>query len=50
MLTWFDVFLIWQLVLLAIGCSILAKVSRGKASAVIVGWVVLLMLATAAVA
>ncbi len=50
MLTWVDVFLIWQLVLLVIGCSILAKVSRGKAAAVVVGWVLLIILMGAALA
>ncbi len=49
-LTWFDVFLIWQLVLLALGCSILAKVSRGKAAAVVLGWTLLAMLGSAALA
>jgi hypothetical protein len=37
-LSWVDVFLIWQLVLLTIGCAIVAKVSRGKAAAVVFGW------------
>jgi hypothetical protein len=49
-LTWFDVFYIWQFVLLAIGCSIVAKVSRGKAAAVVVGWVVVFMLITGGLA
>ena len=44
LLSWFDVFLIWQLVVLTIGCAIVAKVSRGKAAGVVLGWVVLLML------
>ncbi len=50
LLTWFDVFLIWQIVLLVIGCSIVAKVSRGKAAAVVLGWVVLAMLIGTSVA
>ncbi len=37
-LSWFDVFLIWQLVLLTIGSAIAAKVSRGKAAAMALGW------------
>jgi hypothetical protein len=49
-LTWFDVFLVWQIVLLVIGCSIAAKVSRGKAVAVVVGWVVIFMLITGGLA
>ena len=49
-LTWFDVFLIWQIVLLVIGCSVAAKVSRGKAAAVVVGWVVFFMLLTGGIA
>lgn len=50
MLSWFDVFLIWQVVLLVIGCAMVAKVSRGRAAAVVIGWVVLFMLVTTAVA
>ena len=33
-----DVMGLWQLVLLVIGTAIVAKVSRGKAAAVVVGW------------
>jgi len=37
-LGFFDVIGLWQLVLLVIGTAIVAKVSRGKAAAVVVGW------------
>ncbi len=37
-LSFFDVIGIWQLVLMVIGTAIVAKVSRGKAAAVVVGW------------
>jgi hypothetical protein len=37
-LSFFDVIGLWQLVLLVIGMAIVAKVSRGKAAAVVVGW------------
>ncbi|MDE1178635.1 MAG: YIP1 family protein [Edaphobacter sp.] len=37
-LGFFDVIGIWVLVLLILGTSIVAKVSRGKAAAVIIGW------------
>ena len=37
-LGFFDVLGIWQLILLVIGTAIVAKVSRGKAAAVVVGW------------
>ena len=50
LLNWTDVFLIWQFVLLIIGCAIIAKVSRGKAAAVVVSWVVLFALIGAGVA
>ncbi len=49
-LTWFDVFLIWQIVLLVIGCSMVAKVSRGKAAGVVIGWVVFFILLTGGLA
>lgn len=42
-LGFFDVIGIWNLILLVIGTSIVAKVSRGKAAAVVVGWWVLLL-------
>jgi Yip1 domain len=37
-LSFFDVIGLWQLVLLVIGTAIVAKVSTGKAAAVVVGW------------
>ena len=37
-LSFFDVIGLWSLVLLVIGTAIVAKVSRGKAAAVVVGW------------
>ena len=37
-LAFFDVIGFWQLVLLVIGTAIVAKVSTGKAAAVVVGW------------
>jgi Yip1 domain len=43
-LSFFDVIGIWNLVLLVIGTSIVAKVSRGKAAAVVIGWWVLIMI------
>jgi hypothetical protein len=43
-LSFFDVIGIWNLVLLVIGTSIVAKVSRGKAAAVVVGWWVLIFI------
>jgi hypothetical protein len=39
-----DIFEIWSLVLTVIGVSIVAKVSRGKAAAVVVGWWVIFVL------
>ena len=47
-LKWLDAFTIWQLVLLGVGCSLIAKVSRGKAATVIAAWVALLVLISAA--
>jgi hypothetical protein len=49
-LGFFDVIGLWQLVLLVIGTAIVAKVSTGKAAAVIVGWWVLGMLITVGIA
>jgi hypothetical protein len=40
-LSFFDVIGLWSLVLLVIGTAIVAKVSTGKAAAVVVGWWVL---------
>ena len=37
-LSFFDVIGLWNLVLLVIGTAIVAKVSTGKAAAVVVGW------------
>lgn len=47
-LAFFDVIGIWQLVLLVIGTAIVAKVSRGKAAAVVVGWWVLIFIISVA--
>jgi len=49
-LGFFDVIGIWNLVLLVIGTSIVAKVSRGKAAAIVVGWWVLLLILSVATA
>jgi hypothetical protein len=49
--THIDVFEIWALVLTVLGVGIVAKVSRGKAAAAVVGWwvlIVLILTATAA--
>jgi Yip1 domain len=45
-----DLFEIWSLVLSVIGVAIVAKVSRGKAAAVVVGWWVLIVLITSGIA
>ena len=37
-LSFIDIISLWQLALLVIGTAIVAKVSRGKAAAVVVGW------------
>jgi Yip1 domain len=42
-LSFLDVIGIWNLILLVIGTSIVAKVSRGKAAAVVVGWWVIVL-------
>jgi tetrahydromethanopterin S-methyltransferase subunit B len=42
--THLDIFEIWSLVITIIGVSIVAKVSRGKAAAVVVGWWLILVL------
>lgn len=39
-----DIFELWSLILTVIGVSIVAKVSRGKAAAVVVGWWLILVL------
>jgi hypothetical protein len=49
-LSFFDVVGIWCLVLLVIGTAIVAKVSRGKAAAVVVGWWVLILIISAGMA
>src|ERR1700752_4709603 len=41
-----DIFEIWSIVLTVIGVSIVAKVSRGKAAAVVVGWWIIVVLIT----
>jgi hypothetical protein len=47
-LGFFDVIGIWTLVLLVLGTAVVAKVSRGKAAAVIVGWWVLILVISVA--
>lgn len=49
-LGFFDVIGIWQLILLVIGTAIVAKVSRGKAASVVVGWWVLGLLVSVGIA
>ena len=49
-LAFFDVIGLWQLVLLVIGTAIVAKVSTGKAAAVVVGWWVLGLLISVGIA
>jgi Yip1-like protein len=49
-LSFFDVIGLWNLVLLVIGTAIVAKVSTGKAAAVVVGWWVLGLLVSVAIA
>ncbi len=49
-LSFFDVIGLWQLILLVIGTSIVAKVSRGKAATVVVGWWVLGLIVSIGVA
>jgi Yip1 domain len=47
-----DVFTIWMLVLLTIGCAIIGKISRGKAAGAVFGWwaiAVLIGMATAGI-
>jgi hypothetical protein len=43
-LSFFDVIGLWNLLLLVIGTAVVAKVSRGKAAAVVVGWWVLILI------
>jgi hypothetical protein len=49
-LSFFDVIGLWQLVLLVIGTAIVAKVSAGRAAAVVVGWWLLGLLVSVAIA
>lgn len=39
-----DIFTIWMLVLLTIGCAITGKISRGKAAGAVFGWWILIIL------
>ncbi|MGC2511455.1 MAG: hypothetical protein WA430_12870, partial [Acidobacteriaceae bacterium] len=39
-----DIFTLWVVVLLILGCSIVAKVKRSSAAIVIIGWWVLIIL------
>lgn len=48
--THLDIFEIWSLVLTIIGVSIVAKVSRGKAAAVVIGWWLIIVIGTSALA
>ncbi len=50
LLSWLDVFVIWQLALLIVGASIVAGVSRGKAAAAVLGWTALFILSSTATA
>jgi Yip1 domain len=49
-LGFFDVIGLWQLALLVIGMAIVAKVSTGKAAAVVVGWWVIGLIASVGIA
>ena len=49
-LSFFDVIGLWNLILLVIGTAIVAKVSTGKAAAVVVGWWVLGLLISVGIA
>jgi hypothetical protein len=49
-LSFFDLIGLWQLLLLIIGTAIVAKVSTGKAAAVVVGWWVLGLIITVGIA
>jgi hypothetical protein len=48
--THLDIFEIWSVVLSVIGVSIVAKVSRGKAAAVVIGWWLIIVLVTSGLA
>jgi hypothetical protein len=45
-----DIFTIWTVVLLVIGCSIVAKVKRGSAAVAVVGWWLLIIIISVGVA
>jgi hypothetical protein len=47
-LGFFDVIGLWTLLLLVIGTAVVAKVSRGRAAAVVVGWWVLILVVSVA--
>ncbi len=49
-LGFFDLMGLWQLILLVIGTAIVAKVSRGKAAGVVVGWWLVGMLVSVGIA
>jgi hypothetical protein len=49
-LSFFDVIGLWQLALLVIGMAIVAKVSTGKAAAVVVGWWVIGLIVSVGIA
>jgi len=49
-LSFFDVIGLWQLALLVIGTAIVAKVSKGKATAVVMGWWVIGMVISIGIA
>ena len=48
LLTWADIFVIWQLTILIIGCSMAASVTRGKAAVAVLGWAAVVALVGAA--
>ncbi len=50
LLSWLDIFTVWEMILLTIGCAAAAKVSRGKAAGAVVGWAVLFALLSAGLA
>lgn len=39
-----DIFTIWMLILLAIGCAIVGRISKGKAAGAVFGWWILIVL------
>jgi Yip1 domain len=48
--THLDIFELWSVVLTILGVAIVAKVSRGKAAAVVIGWWLVIVLVTSALA